>query len=157
MSKSSPETADASADSTPPAMTPEELAAVTKLGILLVNTGAADEAKVFGSAGSAVMKAYRSGVISDLVVVNRAEDDAARHPFAWYKPWTWFTSGAQVSPMQWRTGPTIAAAATTAQPSQSAGVDASIAVATQTAESGLLSSDLGSEEAGAAAVGLRRA
>ncbi|KAG5512136.1 hypothetical protein JKF63_07604 [Porcisia hertigi] len=81
----------------------EDLKRLRALGTLLVNMGAASEEKVFGSKNSAQMLAYRERRMPELLVINRPQDDAAAHPFIWYKPWTWWNSGAQVSPIVlWR-------------------------------------------------------
>ncbi|KPA73811.1 putative mitochondrial hypothetical protein [Leptomonas pyrrhocoris] len=80
-------------------MSPQDDERRTKLGVLLVNLGAASEEKVFGRKGSAAMQAYRDGNMTDLLVIHRPTDDAAAHPFHWYNPWTWWSSGPQVSPL----------------------------------------------------------
>lgn len=72
-----------------------------RLGALLVNLDAAKEEEVFGPSGAEVMRVYREHRAPDLLVINRREDDASQHPICWYKPWTWWTGGAQVSPMIW--------------------------------------------------------
>ncbi|KAG5487967.1 hypothetical protein LSCM1_08282 [Leishmania martiniquensis] len=120
-------------NSLPPASTAapsEELQRLTALGTLLVNMGAASEEKVFGMKDSAPMLAYRDHRMHDLLVINRPQDDAAAHPFTWYKPWTWWGSGAQVSPIvvQRRSAPEESASApvTTAPPPRT--------TSTQTAE-----------------------
>ncbi|KPI84127.1 hypothetical protein ABL78_6825 [Leptomonas seymouri] len=77
----------------------EDQARLNKFGVLLVNVGAASEEAVFGAKDSAAMLAYRHQEMSDLLVINRRQDDAAAHPFQWYKPWTWWRSGPQVSPI----------------------------------------------------------
>ncbi|CBZ23126.1 conserved hypothetical protein [Leishmania mexicana MHOM/GT/2001/U1103] len=77
----------------------EELKRLTALGALLVNMGAASEEKIFGMKDSAPMLAYRQNRMHELLVINRPQDDAAAHMFIWYKPWTWWSSGAQVSPI----------------------------------------------------------
>ncbi|CAG9567218.1 conserved hypothetical protein [Leishmania major strain Friedlin] len=77
----------------------EELKRLTALGTLLVNMGAASEEKIFGVKDSAPMLAYRQNRMHELLVINRPQDDAAVHMFIWYKPWTWWSSGAQVSPI----------------------------------------------------------
>ncbi|TPP42988.1 hypothetical protein CGC20_35390 [Leishmania donovani] len=77
----------------------EELKRLTALGTLLVNMGAASEEKIFGVKDSAPMLAYRQNRLHELLVINRPQDDAAAHMFIWYKPWTWWSSGAQVSPI----------------------------------------------------------
>ncbi|KAG5488211.1 hypothetical protein LSCM4_08191 [Leishmania orientalis] len=90
----------------PPASTAassEEMKRLTTLGTLLVNMGAASEEKVFGMKDSAPMLAYRDHRMHDLLIINRPQDDAAAHPFIWYRPWTWWSSGARVSPLVvWR-------------------------------------------------------
>ncbi|CAJ1005366.1 hypothetical protein Q4I28_000686 [Leishmania naiffi] len=86
----------------PPASTAasvEDLKRLTALGTLLVNMGATSEEKVFGMKDSAPMLAYRANRMRELLVINRPQDDAAAHPFIWHKPWTWWSSGAQVSPI----------------------------------------------------------
>ncbi|GET85497.1 hypothetical protein, conserved [Leishmania tarentolae] len=77
----------------------EELRRLTALGTLLVNMGVASEEKVFGMKDSAPMLAYRQNRMQELLVINRPQDDAAAHVFIWHKPWTWWSSGAQVSPI----------------------------------------------------------
>lgn len=84
---------------TTPAVSAHEQEQLTKLGVLLVNVGAASEEKVFGVKGSRAMQSYQNHAMTDLLVINRHEDDAAAHPFLWYKPWTWWRSGPQVSPI----------------------------------------------------------
>lgn len=79
----------------------DEVARQVKLAALLVKLGAAKEENVFGSAQSELMKTFRDGRAADLLVVNRREDEADRHPFDWYNPATWLSSGVQVSQMTW--------------------------------------------------------
>lgn len=72
-----------------------------KLGIVLVNLNAASEKDVFGSANSKTYAKYKQRQMPDLLVVHRPEDEAARHPFVWYNPVSWFTYGPRVSPIVW--------------------------------------------------------
>lgn len=78
-----------------------EAARQEKLGAVLVNLGGATEEQVFGSRSGPVMQAYREHRVPDLLVINRRQDDAAANPFVWYQPWTWLSSGQQVSPLRW--------------------------------------------------------
>lgn len=123
-----------------PAAAAEELRRRTALGTLLVNMGAAPEEKVFGAAGSPAMQAYREHRMQELLVIHRPQDDAAAHPVSWYKPWTWWTGGAQVSPIVREvhhhhrvagSGPTTAPAQTsdTTQTEQDAAAPAAAAAA----------------------------
>jgi hypothetical protein len=98
----------------------DDVERLTKLGVLLVNVGAASEEKVFGVKNSAAMQTYRDHRMSDLLVINRSEDDAAAHPLCWYKPWTWWTSGRQVSPIL-RVPASAASTVTAGQSSTSTG------------------------------------
>lgn len=88
-----------------PSVDPLEASRQTKLGLLLVELGGVPEERVFGSRDSAAMRAYREHRVPDLLVINRPEDDAAAHPLVWYKPWTWWSAGPQVSPMRWSSEP----------------------------------------------------
>ncbi|AAQ15751.1 uncharacterized protein TEOVI_000539800 [Trypanosoma equiperdum] len=80
-------------------VTPEEVERQVKLGLLLVQLGAAKENQIFGPRG--LMTPPR-----DLLVINRYEDSKeARRPFKWYDPISWFLSGPKPSPMFWSPSP----------------------------------------------------
>ncbi|KAK7198040.1 hypothetical protein NESM_000759600 [Novymonas esmeraldas] len=120
----SSDAAGSAAAAVPDAAADAELRRRIDLGVLLVNMGAATEERVFGMQDSAAMHAYRERRVRELLVVNRRQDDAAAHPLVWFKPWTWWRSGPQVSPMQWgvyphpagSTGGSDAATSTAATP-----------------------------------------
>lgn len=95
-----------SPENTPNSISPEEADRQTKLGILLVNQGVAQESQVFGS-NTDIMKAVRNRQVPDLLVINRPQDDAHLDLAKWYKPWTWFKGAPRVSPMQWSAPPPV--------------------------------------------------
>ncbi|EPY36790.1 hypothetical protein AGDE_00007 [Angomonas deanei] len=71
----------------------EEVERQKKLGAFIVQNNIASAEKVFGT------PSMRSP--PDLLLINRSNEDALRHPKVWYKPWTWFTGGQQVGALQW--------------------------------------------------------
>lgn len=120
------------------AMSTRDQERLTKLGVLLVNVGAASEEKVFGVKGSIPMQNYQNHKMNDLLVINRREDDASAHPFHWYNPWTWWSSGRQVSPiLRVPAGTAVASGQSTGSAETANSAAAAAASATQTEEAEL--------------------
>ncbi|RNF27427.1 uncharacterized protein Tco025E_00357 [Trypanosoma conorhini] len=112
----------------------EERERQIKLGLLVVRLGGAKENNVFGARGLTVPP-------RDLLVIHRPEDDAAaRRPFKWYDPISWFLSGPRPSPMTWsassavkKSSPPTAAASVVADASVAAAVATATAATSATA------------------------